>query len=55
MTKETFPIASKVVDKPSNVKFDIHLCNTKATSIYYYSIKCTNFLCSDNIIVLTEV
>ena len=30
MTKETFAKASKVVDKPLNVKIDIHLC----TNIY---------------------
>ena len=32
MTKKTFAKASKVVDKPSNVKIDIRLC----TNIHIY-------------------
>ena len=31
MTKETFAKASKVVDKPSNVKIDIRLCTNHDT------------------------
>ena len=36
MTKETFAKASKVVDKPLNVKIDIRLCTNIHTYIYIY-------------------
>ena len=35
MAKETFVEASKVVDKPSNVKIDIRLC----TNVYIMVVK----------------